>query len=234
MTIGTLFFRRSGIILLSDGDREETPLHEERPLALLAQLDTEVAFEPGLTPAEIMRSLMPWSDLVSEMAWCDFEAWEREIRKPPLRVVGEDDADPDMEKPFSLLLCPVIQTIGRGGGENLTLEVDWNLFGEVDRGADPATGDRIVSRVGLSFVDARDWSRLPIRIETSPEIHQIGHLKPFSKRWVDEDDRLATMRTAPTLYRTVILGFLDSISLYGDPDQTRRTLEAIKSRTRNG
>ena len=70
-----LLIQRNGTVLVCKHGEPDRELDKDDPLALAGAFRAVVAFEEGLTSAQLFRALAPWSTLLSRTAWIDFDAW---------------------------------------------------------------------------------------------------------------------------------------------------------------
>jgi hypothetical protein len=209
-------FHRDGRIVARTHGRPDRVLEPTDPLALAAHLRSVVTFEDGLRPCDLMRCLAPWGAFLSRAGWCDFHAWHEAICRPPLRLARPGDVEETRVE--RVVLHPAVRT-HIPHRDLPELEIAWEASAHV--GGPHGTG-RLEE---VNQLDPRLWSRRPLVIETRPQLFEFdlsGRQRSlFSDRVGIEADGGSRMTIRPTLFDTVVLGFLDDVSFHGQPAATR-------------
>lgn len=215
-----MVIRKCGEIEVHEHGEPVETLDVHDPLAILPAFRAYVEFEEGLTPFHLMKALEPWSVVLSEAGWLDFEAWFRAMEKPLLKEVSA----PDGERLSGIELHPRITIQGRrrrsGVKKDADLYVNWRPLGRYAVPQDHGNG-RIEETCSISFVDPREIGHLPITIVENSAIRGIN---------TDIDSKMSeqSFRCCPTLFDTVVLGFLDEISFHGNPEATQDVADYLK------
>lgn len=216
-----VLIRKCGDIEVYEHGEDVVTLDADDPLAILPVFRAYVEFEEGLTPFHLMKALKPWSIVLSEAGWLDFDAWSIAMEKPLLKEVST----PDEERLMGIELHPDISIQSRrrrgGGDKDAELFVNWRPLGRYAVPHADVSG-RVVETCSISFVDPREIGHLPISIvEKAPVIEmggsgKGGHLPDKS------------YKCGPTFFDTVVLGFLDDISFHGSPERTQDIADNVK------
>lgn len=198
-----LQFLRDSRIVVKEHGSADTVLDRDDPLAILDVLRSGVELEPGLTAGGLLRCLSPWSPLLSKLGWLNMHAWTSTASTAHLRDAnGIDMTDP--ERLDGLVLRPSVQFIDRRGGP-MELTVDWSVSGRYATPFTPAGSNRSERYCSISLSPLETWINLPVAVDAVVEpVPPVG----------------VPMTVSPSFYDTIILGFLDDISAFGDPEET--------------
>ncbi|CAO3379220.1 hypothetical protein [Azospirillum argentinense] len=228
-----LRLERNGAITVAEHGEPDRVLDSTDPLALLAHIRSMPEFEQGLTVAETMQCLRPWADVLSRMGWCDFVEWDRALAIPPRRLL-DDAADPTQkhgEPPLgSVVIAPTISTTAEQERQ-WSLDITWETRGVFAwPRVDHHTGHQDLY-CSLSFTPPAQWAHLPIRIEQRAWIGSMDlagtDRKIFTEEVVSTNIAPSTVEVAPSFLDAIVLGFLDDISFYGNPDETSEIWEEV-------
>ena len=263
-----LHIARTAVITLREGDEASDPgivLDRNDPLALLPHLRSGVELEMGLTAAGLVRALRPWSEILSKMAWIDFDAWDKAIAKPPLRVVeasnekpfeGEAssgtegtegaggpaagrtlfDAAQKPEPPLAaIVIAPVLHMARRRRGAS-DVQISWQtsgLYGTPHIHQDLGIEDLYRS---ISFSSPAEWAHLPLILSKNcwtSEMDLAGSQATLdgapmlSPDLQSKRNTPSNLKTYPSFFDAIVLGFLDDISCFGDPDDIAETRDEV-------
>ncbi len=227
--------QRDGRIMLEEHNEPERFLDPADPYALMAVLRSHTVFEEGLTLRQLMKAIRPWRQSFGAAGWMDFDAWLSEIDRTHLTTVTTDDPDID---PLSHLEIYNVIDIHRPDAGHLELSSHWDFHAYYETPVESC--GTIAETCSVSFMPARAYANLPIRIDYKATVHDIqAHYL---------DGRRPVLRTsAPGLYDhietdaaffdVVVLGLLDKISFHGSPTDTAErseglaeALEAVRAR----
>lgn len=216
-----LTIHRDGRLMIAEHGEPDRAVDAD-PFALAACFRASVAFEEGLTSAQLMRALRPWARLIGQAAWIDFDAWATASAQPHLTLATSDEQWDDAPLD-AVVIHPVLtltsssRTKRREARESSSLSVDWrsscryaqpqpNRFGGEDRFC------------SMSFLPPAQWAHLPLLIETrmAVDAFRIGRDAPLLPEL-----EAAALQAEPTFFDTVVLGFLDDISFHGSPEDTQ-------------
>jgi hypothetical protein len=133
----------------------------------------------------------------------------------PLVTANGDWADED-ERPVAIELIPSLDMHRSKlpGGTQTSVNPSWRTVGRL------ATGTGEDGRCSISFSSPRHLGQLPISISTAVHVRDIKVGLPWGEDPAIPNsvpgvyDRIADY---PTFFETVVLGFLDDISLHGTP-----------------
>ena len=234
---------RNASILVRETGQPDRLLDPADPLAILAHLRSRTSFEEGLTSAGLMRALRPWAEVLSRMAWIDFDAWDKAVTKPDLRVVGPGSSPPERtdDPPLAAVeIAPVLEMYRRRRG-HLEFYASWRTSGRYSRlRICPHSGAEDI-HCSLSFTRPSEWAHLPLVLG---ERAWTAELDATPRGRASGDDRtilfpphLASGRLdpspiemTPVFFDAVVLGFLDDISHFGDPDESAEIGAEIEGR----
>jgi hypothetical protein len=210
-----LTFRRDSRVHVREHGEPDAFLDPEDPFAPSAFLGSPVEFEPGLTAGGLIRCLRPWAALAGRLAWMDFDAWSAVAATAHLRDAAAlpDDGEPRLSE---IVLAPHAELLD---GE---LRLGWECYGLTAPGPD---GSPPV-RMSFSMSPATVWVGLPVRIDRRCRQSARPRRRPRRDERFIADDVTVT----PTLFDTVMLGFLDEISAYGDPEDTEAAAGLVTER----
>jgi len=222
--------QRDGRILIQENGEEDRFADPSDPLAIVACFRATVELEEGLTSAQLMRALRPWSAVLSRAGWMDFDAWIAALDRPFMKVAGDDDGEGRI---VSIELVPTFDVFRgkRPDGIELSIHPAWRPLGNrVD-----ASGAEM-EQCSLSFVDPREYAHLPLIINEKVSVKDVQSMPPFGQEAILPDalpgtyDRIAQ---APFLFDTIVLGFLDDISYHGSPEDTAEVGESLAGMVRD-
>jgi hypothetical protein len=225
-----LTFRRDATIVVSEHGEPDRLLDAADPLALLVHLRSAVALEEGLTAAGLMRCLRPWSAVVSKLAWIDFDAWERAVAVGHLNEVAPDSGGDGDEPPLDKVEISPCLHANRNRKGPPSLDITWTTCGVY---AEPVVDNGATHRrCGLSLAPVREWAYLPLVVEERLSVSDLGPKwnetsGVLSATTVNGPDDVSPVTTTPTLFDTVVLGFLDEISYHGDPEEAAERRDEI-------
>lgn len=174
--------------------------------------------EQGLTSAQLFRALQPWSELLSRTAWIDFDAWQNSVVPPPLHVVtNEQEHEFDKEPPLDAVMVHPVLTLHKDGKAKtapVTFDIRWQTSGRYASPRPNGFGgeDRFCS---LSFADPATWAHLPLLIDPVCRVDDYALLGSVTSAL--QGAEVGRLQVEPSLFDTIILGFLDDISFHGTP-----------------
>jgi hypothetical protein len=182
-----------------------------------------VAFEEGLTSAQLLRALRAWARLIRRAAWMDFDARASASAHPHLTLATKEEEQRD-DAPLDAVVIHSIPTLRSEGrtkrrkaGEPVSLSIRWRSSGRYAQPQPNGFGgeDRFYS---MSFLPPAEWAHLPLPIDTRvmADALRIGGDAPLLPEL-----EAVTLEAEPTLFDTVVLGFLDDISFHGSPTDTK-------------
>jgi hypothetical protein len=218
-----LVIYRSGRVLITEHgepDREASP----DPVALASCFRAVVAFEEGLTSAQLMRALSPWATLIGHAAWMDFNAWASASARPHLVLATSEREQPDDPPLDAVVIHPVLSLASDSHGKKrrrsdgpVTLSIRWRSSGRYAWPRPDGFGgeDRFCS---MSFVPPAQWAHLPLLIEAQV---MVDALRIDGDAPLLPDLETAQLTVEPTFFDAIVLGFLDDISFHGSPADTQ-------------
>lgn len=225
-----LTIHRDGRLVIAEHGEPDRAV-EPDPFALAACFRASVAFEEGLTSAQLMRALRPWARLIGQAAWMDFDAWATASAQPHLTLATNDEQRDDAPLD-AVVIHPVLtltsgsRTKRREAREPPSLSVDWRSSGRCAQPQPNRFGgeERFCS---MSFLPPAQWAHLPLLIETRLTVDalRIGRDPPLLREL-----EAATLQAEPTFFDTVVLGFFDDISFHGSPEDTQERYGVLLER----
>lgn len=226
-----LSIHRDGRLVIHEHGELERELEKSDPLALATAFRAVVELENELTCAQLFRALAPWANLLSRAAWIDFETWLGSASRTPLRLVRADTAtQSDDEPPLDAVIVHPVLSVLRDHPRNLspaTLNICWRTSGRYASPRPDGFGgeDRFCS---LSLSPPEEWAHLPLIIDTSMMVDDVDSFRrDVASLQAVVDEKL---RAEPTLFETIILGFLDDISFHGTPAEAVETRDELLAR----
>jgi hypothetical protein len=230
---------RDGSVVVTEHGEPDCVLDPTDPLSLLVHIRSLPEFEDGLTAHELMRCLRPWSGILSKMAWLDFGRWDRAMAEPPTALLSDfEDTDAGEDEPplRAVALAPIVRgTVWKKG--RMTLTISWETHGiyawpRKDR--DTESEDLFCS---LTFSPPHSWAHLPLHLERRAWIFDNDHTRK-RRRILDAEIQSSgtapsRLELTPSFLEAVVIGFLNSISFYGDPEETATVFETIAERARS-
>ncbi|MFP5514822.1 MAG: hypothetical protein ACLGJC_17270 [Alphaproteobacteria bacterium] len=231
--MATVRLMRNGTIIIAEHREPDRIMDATDHLALLGHVRSLPEFEPGLTVAELMRCLRPWAEVLSRMGWCDFDAWDRALAPPHLRLVGDTDGEPtaqDEPPVVEMVITPTITATAERTG-HWALDIDWETLGVFAwPRVDDETGRQDLY-CSLSFSPPAEWAHLPIRIERHAKISNMDIAatgrRLFTNAVASTKHALSTIEVFPSFLDTIVLGFLDDISFHGSPEETLEVRDEV-------
>lgn len=202
---------RDGSVTVSEHGEEDRVLDPADPLAILPCFRAAVELEEGVTAAQLMRALKPWSAVLSRAAWCDFDAWATAMDRPFIEEA--EDAD---DRIACLEITPSVHYYGKGADR--TVSTSWQLSGRYEK---PLTGPdgHTFETCSVAFCDPRLIGGLPIRIvDRAPTID-------FDR---NKDVEREEIGVETDFFSTIVLGFLDDLSFHGSPEDTEEVGDGIR------
>lgn len=196
-----LLIRRDGVVL--EGGGRAGFLDPGDPSAPLAHLGDVARIEPGLTAATLLRVLLPWSGVLSEMGGLDLPAWERSLSRARLRDVAAPE--PRGSGLAGLVISPEVSFLRSAGAEEV--RIDWSTHG-TDASA-PGTRYAVPGHVAA-------WAGLPVSV--------TDVARPAGGR--------PALRVTPTFYDAIVLGFLSDISWDGSPEEAAAAEDEVVAMAR--
>lgn len=209
--------QRDGRILIQENGEEDRFADPNDPISIVACFRATVELEDGLTSAQLMRALRPWSAVLSRAAWMDFDAWIGALDRPLVKLV---DGEEDGGRLVSIELVPTFDVYRgeRPDGIELSVHPAWRPLGNrVD-----ANGAEM-EPCSLSFMDPKEYAHLPLLICEKVSVKDVQSLPPFGQEAIIPDTLPGTydrITETPTFFDTIVLGFLDDISFHGSPADT--------------
>lgn len=217
--------QRDGMILVREHDEADRYLDIDDPLAILNCLRAGVEFEDGLTVRQLMKALRPWGDVIGHLAWMDFEAWFESVDQTYLISVA---AEHDGEQELSCLEIYNVISVHRFEAGVAHLSSRWDFHG---RYAKPeVVMGRLEEVCSLSFTSPRSYANLPIKIIEKATVEDIRVGPPDGMRPILFESLAGShdeLKTYSSFFDVVILGFLDNLSFYGDPEDAEERAEYI-------
>ncbi|MBF5096590.1 hypothetical protein F1643_21615 [Azospirillum sp. INR13] len=231
--MATVRLMRNGTIIIAEHREPDRIMDATDHLALLGHVRSLPEFEPGLTVAELMRCLRPWAEVLSRMGWCDFDAWDRALAPPHLRLVGDTDGKPTAqdEPPVAeMVITPTITATAERTGQ-WALDIAWETLGVFAwPRVDDHTGHQDLY-CSLSFSPPAEWAHLPIRIEHHAKISNMDFAGTGRRLLTDAvastKHAPSTIEVFPSFLDAIVLGFLDDISFHGSPEETLEVREEV-------
>ena len=221
-----LRIHRDGRLVVVENQEKDRVLDVDDPFALAQAFRAKVEFEEGLTSAQLLRGLSPWTKLLSASAWMNFDAWLAAAERPRLSVVGvEGDAqNPPLD---AVVVSPkLVAWLGKAAPDPSETHFRWETFGRFASPQPNSFGglDKVCS---LSFADPASWMHLPLLID---ENVRIDIYRSRRKRKETPDPfRDVTLTTFPSFFDAIVLGFLDDISFEGSPSELAEKAESLKA-----
>jgi hypothetical protein len=221
-----LHINRDGRLVVREFKETERVLSPDDPFVLAQVFRARVEFEEGLTSAQLFRALRPWAALLAAAAWIDFEAWLAACERPGLRVVTGGEAPAAEPAIDAVVISAKMDTWHRKTDvDTVSADFSWQTHG---RYAEPQKNqgggeDRFRS---LSFANPADWIHLPLLIED--DVAVLSHRRKWRKSDPSPFEG-AKLKTTPTFFDTVVLGFLDDVSFHGSPSDLAEEAENIKA-----
>jgi hypothetical protein len=216
-----IIHRDSRLVIAENGEPDRAVASD--PFALAACFRAFVVFEEGLTSAQLMRALRPWSRLIGSAAWMDFDAWASASVQPHLTLATTAERQPDDSPLDAVVIHPVLTLTSEGRSKRrkisklVSLSNRWRSSGRYAQPQPNGFGgeDRFCS---MSFIPPARWAHLPLLIETRVMVDavRIGGDAPLLPEL-----QAATLEAEPTFFDAVVLGFLDDISFHGSPEDTQ-------------
>lgn len=214
---------KDGNILVHDGD-EVRVMDKDDPLDILPAFRAPVAFQPGLTVLELLTALRPWSVVLSAAGWMDFEAWYA-----AMSATGEPDELDESERLAAIELFPYFHAARQpgDGGKQAAISFNWRPLG---RFATPRVDEagKVDAHCSISFCDPRLIGSLPISISKIPVVER--HVLDCARTVLRERQPgiYERLTVEPSLFDTIVLGFLDEISFFGNPDEAAEAAEELR------
>ena len=224
-----LLIQRDGMVLVCEHGEPDRELNKDDPLALASAFRAIVAFEEGLTSAQLFGALAPWAALLSRAAWIDFDAWLASVTPTPLRLVDASYRSGDEEPLLDAVVIHAVLTTHQQSditSAPASLAINWQTSGRYATPQSNGFGgeDRFCS---LSLSPPERWAYLPLIIDPTT---MIDDLNAFFGVTVQP-----LLMIEPTFFETVVLGFLDDVSFHGTPydlarvwDEMSEQIAAIK------
>jgi len=219
-----LVIGRDGNITIQEHGEPDRAVDPADRLAILECYRATVEFEEGLTAAQLMRALRPWSDVLSRSAWIDFDAWIATMDRPLLTLVqggGEGERLVGLELGATL----TIHRSKREGGVELSLHEGWHPSGlRIDADGNP------IEPCSITLEDPRSYGHLPITLDGTVVVTDVKTMRPWGEEAILPDELPGAYERIvrrPTFFDAVVLGFLDNISAHGTPDEVADVKEGI-------
>lgn len=222
-----IVIQRNGNLVVRERGAEDNVLDPSDPFAIVDVFRAVVELEEGISPFQMMRAMKPWSGVLSEAGWLDFDEWFKAMERPFVQVAG-DEAD----RLAGIEIYPVVDVRRTKCGDirEAEVSVSWRPRGRYLHPVE-GHGDRIDAYCSLSFVDPRLLGHLPVTIVREASVNDTRACAPWREVPVLPSsiprvyDRLVC---TPTFFDTVVLGFLDDISVHGTPETTQEVADELR------
>lgn len=229
--------QRDGRIAIREHREEVRYADPENPYALFEIMRAALTLEDGLTVRQLMRCLRPWKASLSASAWMNFDAWLEKMDQTHVVDAATDDNDRLSQIEIS---CYV--DLNRFDDDIfLHLNTHWSVRGRLVTPFEEH--GHVHETCGITFTDPKRYSNLPLKIIPYAAVHDHNVGNPQGCRPVLKSRRpgvYSAIKLCPTLFDTIIMGFLDDVSFHGDPVDTEdrfgeilERLEEVKSITEN-
>jgi hypothetical protein len=224
-----LRIQRNGDLTILEHGEEERPVGVG-PIDLAACFRALVELEDGLTTAQLMRALKPWSSLIGCAAWMEFDEWLAAGERPHLALARAASGDAaDGEPPLdAVVVHPVLSfhSTGRRQRGPTTVNIRWRVSGRYARPRPDGHGGKD-SFCSLSFSPPAEWAHLPLILDGTLMVDALVSKADAGLEAALEASQLVA---DPTFFGAIILGFLDDISFHGSPSETQEQRQELLSR----
>lgn len=215
-----LVFSKSGDVAVHENDEPVAFLDRDDPWAILRFLRATVELEEGMSSAQFMRALRPWGAVLSRISWCDFDAWESAISRPHLALVSKDGAPHARHLEIeAVVVCPTLQA--RAPRKTAaTLHVRWEAVGRL-----AVPDEHGLRHCGLSGMAPSGWAHLPLLVERRLWLQPSGRGRcPIDGAYLVAEgvEMPSTLETTPSFMDAIALGFLDTVTAWGTPEEAAR------------